>query len=312
MGGSGGYFESSPSDYIKLIKDMKEKTRDKAFETNVEKLINNILYDYNEREKSDSIKQHLDDIKDCIEEELGEPIELKFGGSFSKHTYIDGLSDIDMLVLINKKDLGNPTPKVILEAFKKSLINMRFKDIKDIRTGDIAATVVFSDGSELQLLPAFKIKEGYRIPSSKGNEWSSIINPDKFAKKLTEINQSCWGKVVPVIKLVKGVNSRLPEPQQLNGYHIESMAIEIFKSYPESNLRTSKTMLKYFYEKAKEIVMSPIKDETGQSRHVDEYLGKESSPARMRISRSLDIIFRRMRDADEIGDVSRWEQILDI
>jgi len=69
-------------------------------------------------------------------------------------------------------------------------------------------------------------------------------------------------------------------------------------------------MLKYFFEKGKDILRSPIRDKTGQSRNVDDYLGQENSENRLKISRTFDIIFRRMRDADEVGDVSMWKEIL--
>jgi hypothetical protein len=115
---------------------------------------------------------------------------------------------------------------------------------------------------------------------------------------------------VPVIKLIKGINDHLPKPQQLDGYHIESMAIEIFKSYPEDNSKTSKAMLKYFFEKAKEVIRKPIKDSTSQSINVDEDLGPENSKSRIKISNTFDIIFRRIRDADEVGDIEKWKEIL--
>jgi hypothetical protein len=192
------------------------------------------------------------------------------------------------------------------------LSQMHCDDFEDISIGRLAITVTLADGNEIQLLPAVKKGEGYKIPAEDGINWSNIIRPDRFARRLTEINQSCGGKVVPVIKLVKRLNSQLPESQQLKGYHIESIAIETFKSYPETFSKTPKVMLEYFFEKAKNIIRKPIRDKTGQSRNVDEYLGPEDSPARMQISNTLDIIYRRMRFADEAGQVSQWERILGV
>jgi hypothetical protein len=172
--------------------------------------------------------------------------------------------------------------------------------------------VTFNDGNEIQLLPAIKKGDGYKIPAEDGGSWSNIIRPDKFAKRLTEINQSCGAKVIPVIKLVKGINSLLPDVQQLKGYHIESIAIEVFKSYPDSQPKTPKAMLKYFFEKAKDIIRKPIKDRTGQSRNVDDYLGQENSTSRMQISNTLDIIYRRMKLADDVRQASQWGKILGV
>jgi len=188
---------------------------------------------------------------------------------------------------------------------EESLVN-----VEDIRVGNLAVTVIFSDGIEIQLLPAIKHGEGFKIPTGRGNDWSKIIRPDKFATRLTEVNQSNGGKVIPAIKLVKGINSQFPENQQLTSYHIESIAIEAFKSYPDSKPKTTKTMLEHFFEKASETVKSPIKDKTGQSINVDEYLGPENSVNRFQISHALDRVYRRMKNADTVGSVEEWKSIL--
>jgi len=310
MGSSGGSFESiSPADYKRYSDLAKDKTKDTAFETQVSEVISDLLSDYNNKD-NEAINSHLDKIRSILENEFGGIIELKFGGSVKKRTYVDGLSDIDVLILINKCDLSDLSPNAVLNKVKGRLQEMKLRDIKEIRAGDLAVTVTFNDDKEIQLLPAISSGEGYKIAKAKKNEWSRLINPDKFADRLTKINQSNGGKVIPVIKLMKGINDQFPEPQKLNGYHIESMAIEIFKSYPDSNPRTPKAMLKYFFEKGKDILRSPIRDKTGQSRNVDDYLGQENSENRLKISRTFDIIFRRMRDADEVGDVSMWKEIL--
>ena len=312
MGGSGGAFGDKSSDDIKkIINDTIKITRDLSYETEIAALIDTLLSTYNGRDV-ESIRTHLNEIKNFIESEFGGTIDLKFGGSVSKHTYVDGLSDVDVLVLINKLDLSSLSPKEVLERFKKELSSRRFRDIKDITAGKLAVTVTFADETEIQFLPAIKRGEGFKIPTESGDSWSNIIRPDKFASRLTEINQSCGGRVVPVVKLVKGINSQLPDSQQLKGYHIESLAIEIFKSYPQSRPKKTKEMLKYFFERGKDVIKTPIKDKTGQSINVDEYLGQETSKDRLRISNTLDIIFRRMKNADDIGEVSRWKRILGI
>ncbi len=309
MGASGGNFNISSEEYKKYDKEIKEKTRNEQFETEVAEAISDLLVDYNDRD-NEAVQAHLEKIKDLLEDEFGGVIDLRFGGSVKKHTYVDGLSDIDVLVLVNKCDLSNLSPREALEAVRQKIGEMRFRDIKNIEVGTLAVTLTFSDGRIIQLLPAIKSGDGYKIAAEKGDRWSNVIRPDKFAERLTEINQFNGGKVIPIIKLVKGINSQLPEPQQLKGYHIESIAIEAFKTYPDNAPKTPKAMLKYFFEKAKDIIRKPIQDKTKQSLNVDEDLGPENSKKRLSISATLDIVFRRMRDADETGDVSRWKEIL--
>lgn len=309
MGGGGGIFrDHTPGEYKEIIRQSRESTYDAQFETNVNEKINERLAGYSR--DSDTTREHLDDIKNIIEEDTIGTVEMRFGGSVTKHTYVDGLSDVDVLVVIDKSELSESSPQEVLKYIKKKLIDANSENIEDIIVGKLAVTVKFSGGEEIQLLPAIRRGEGYRISAEKGDNWSNIIRPDKFAGKLTEVNQNCNGKVVPVVKLVKGIISQLPEDQRLTGYHIESIAIEVFKSYPDSNSKTPKAMLSYFFEKAKDVVKSPIEDKSNQSIHVDDSLGPRNSQERMRASYTLDRIARRMKNADEVGSVEEWESTL--
>lgn len=311
MGGGGGgvYNNYSPEEYQRKIRESLEKTRDEAYETEVAKFINEILADYNSRDV-EAVRDHLDEIKEMIEEDIGGTTNLLFGGSVRKNTYVEGLSDVDILVTIEKSELSDLPPKDILE-YVSSKLDESLVNVEDIKVGNLAVTVIFSDGIEIQLLPAIKHGDGFKIPTGRGNDWSKIIRPDKFATRLTEVNQSNGGKVIPAIKLVKGINSQFPENQQLTSYHIESIAIEAFKSYPDSKPKTTKTMLEHFFEKASETVKSPIKDKTGQSINVDEYLGPENSVNRFQISLTLDRVYRKMKNADTVGSVEEWKSILE-
>ena len=309
MGGSsGGVFggDYTPEKYKKIIRESREQTQDRQFESQVNGMIGELLAEY--QRNTDATTEHLSEIKEIIEEDIGGTLELRFGGSVSKHTYVEGLSDVDVLVIIDKSELTGASPEDVLSYIRTKLEGKNFKNVEDIRTGYLAVTVKFKDGEEIQLLPAVKKYEGYKIPGQNGQNWSNVIRPDKFASKLTQINQDNGGKVVPVVKLAKDIISRLPKDQQLSGYHVESLAIEVFKNYSGPN--TNKAMLRYFFENSKDLVKSPIKDRTNQSIHVDDYLGNEKSQKRMRMSYSIDRISRKMKNADEVGSIEEWEKII--
>jgi len=312
MGGSGGIFggDYSPEKYKEIIQKTREQTSNAQFETEVNETISRLLGEY--ERASNITKAHLNEIKEIIEKEDIGTIEMRFGGSVRKHTYVDGLSDVDVLLIIDRTDLSNSSPKEVLQFIKDELDKANSHNIEDIHVGKLAVTVKFTDGEEIQLLPAIRRGEGFKIPNQKGIDWSNVIRPDKFAIKLTEVNQNCNGKVVPVVKLAKGIISQLPEDQHLSGYHVEAIAIEVFKSYPDSNPKTPKAMLRYFFENAKDIVKSPIKDKTNQSIHVDDYLGTENSYNRLRIAYAIDKISRRMKNADEIPSIDEWKSILGV
>ena len=69
-------------------------------------------------------------------------------------------------------------------------------------------------------------------------------------------------------------------------------------------------MLKYFFERAKDEVKTPIKDSTNQSIHVDDDLGPENSPQRLRASYTLYRITNRMKNADISANSEEWDKIL--
>lgn len=309
MGGSGGGFSSysSPGNMASKIRESEQESLDKSFEINVNKELNDILSDINNR-PIEEVNRHLETIKQAINSDIDGFIELAFGGSVNKHTYVDGLSDIDSLAVLNSTELAGKSPKEVLEYFEKKL-RLRLPNT-EIRSGNLAVTVKFSDNIEIQLLPAVKTATGYKIASSiDSSTWSNVVKPRVFAEKLTSVNKNQDGKVVPIIKLAKSIISSFAEKRHLSGYHCESLAIEIFKSY-NGPLQT-KAMLKHFFNEASNRVLKPIIDSTGQSRHVDDYLGSSNSVNRQMVSDSLSQVSRKMNNADANRDTNSWLKLFE-
>ncbi len=310
MGGGGGVFggKYNPERYKEILRDAQSKSSNKSFETEANGMVDGLLAEYSRN--PDRTTEHLELVKNCLEDGIDGTLELRFGGSVHKHTYVDGLSDVDVLVIINNSELANGSPKEILNYIKDKIEKSNLQGVSSVKIGDLAVTVTFSDGEEIQLLPALKQETGYKIANRGSNSWSGIIRPEKFANRLTEVNQSCGGKVVPVVKLAKDIIYSLPSDQQLKGYHIESLAVEIFKDYPSDKPRIPRQMLKDFFEGAAKLVNSPINDQTGQSLHVDDYLGNYDSVERRKIGYALNRIYNRMKNADNVHDVDEWKSIL--
>lgn len=307
MGGSGGGFfsgETTPDDLRQQVRAAEEKARSQEFDAQISALLNGILSEANNRDVA-ATQRHLDEIISALGKEIEGPITLLYGGSVAKHTYVDGLSDVDVLVVLNNTDLRKKSPEEVRKYFAERL-RERFPSTA-IDVGNLAVTVSFSDAT-IQLLPAIRHAKGMQISSQNGTSWSSVVNPGGFAEKLKEVNQRYNGKVVPTIKLIKTINSQLPEQQQLKGYHIESMAIQIFKSYTGD--QTSKAMLTHFFRQASSVIRTPIADTTGQSLHVDDYLGAANSQQRRISMMALDRINRAIRNADGAESEAQWREIL--
>lgn len=181
-------------------------------------------------------------------------------------------------------------------------------NVESVTAGKLAITVKYKDGMEMQLLPAIRTKTGVKIPSSSGTEWSDIVNPEKFASKLSEVNARIGFKVVPAIKIIKYINSQFPEKNQLTGYHIESLAIKAFASC--QGAETKKELVTKFFSEAKDLVKNHIVDKSNQEIHVDTYLGKVNSQARLGASYQLDLTSRKIKNANNTCSLDAWKDIL--
>jgi len=304
--GSGGRIEwPKGADLDKLVKDAISEERRGKYETELSSYLQDLLADLNSRDP-EVVNSHLRTIQDALSQETEEAIPLLQGGSIKKHTYVDGLSDVDVLAIVNNSALENESPSRVRDYFADRLRERLPKTT--ITVGNLAVTVKFSDGYEIQILPALTTKTGIRIAVADGKEWNNVIRPEKFARKLTSVNQANGNAVVPVIKLYKVINSQLPEDVRLSGYHIESLAINAFDGY--SGSRSRKEMLLHLADHASNAVLHPIEDSTGQSIHVDDNLGGINSPERERTSASIKRIVACMKSGESEAQVDRWKRLM--
>ena len=307
MGGSGdGYFSSglTPDNLAKRTRRAEDQAQTATFETNVADHLASLLTDFNDRDV-EGIREVFDRIKSDLENEIDGTVDTLFGGSVSKHTYLDGISDIDALVLLNNSELAEKSPNEVKSFLADCLRDRYGKDA--VREGGLAVTVNVQDKT-IQLLPALRQGESVKIASSDGSNWSKV-NPQGFAHALTKANQRLDGKLVPCIKLIKAIVAMLPEKRQITGYHTESMAINVFRGYDGS--KTTKSMLRHFFEHAPEHVIEPIKDSSGQSVYVDEYLGAANSLERRIVADTLGRIGRKIRNADGARSLDRWKELFE-
>src|SRR2546426_11676910 len=97
-GGRASYFPKRPGPFQDLIRQTKEDTEQKRLESDVNEHLQKLLVKLNERDPEKVLK-YLNDIVGILGEEQ-EVERFFFGGSVAKHTFVDGLSDIDALVVL--------------------------------------------------------------------------------------------------------------------------------------------------------------------------------------------------------------------
>jgi Second Messenger Oligonucleotide or Dinucleotide Synthetase domain len=302
MGGSGGYFPSGRRNIDNLL-DQTESTEIELEKTSkINKYLQSLLIDLNKRDAQE-IKNHLDDIKNAVGDEI-ELDDFLFGGSVAKHTYVDGLSDVDVLAIVNKDKWRDKNPQFILNIMERYLKNKLGADkFESISKGKLAITIYYKDKTELQILPALRTRQKIFIADPKTKGWNET-KPKAFMTKLSQLNQQLNGTLIPVIKIAKSIIAKLPEQKQPTGYHLENLAARIFTNYNEAP--TYKSMLHHFFKKAGFEVLKPIHDVTGQSRTVDSDLGAANSNERRIVADGFASIERKLNAS---YSEEQWKQV---
>ena len=238
----------------------------------------NLLVDYNRR-NTQTITQRIENLCEFLRQDGNHVVQTMFGGSVMRNTDVTGISDVDVLLIVNESSLANRQPAAVIE-YVRNVIQCRLPQNR-VSAGDLAVTVGYSNGPEIQILPAIRTNsDGVRIADPGNTGWSNVVRPERFAEKLVEVNRVNHGRVVLTIKLAKALaDCFITRPgNRVSGYHMESLAIDAFQGYGGST--DPKSMLVHLFTHSMTAVMKPITDSAGQSRYVDEYLGRARSRAR--------------------------------
>ncbi len=240
---------------------------------------------------------------------LGEASAIEkvlLGGSVAKHTDVDGISDVDALVILNRRELQGKDPDEVKATFFAELHDrIPRSEVAEVREGRMAVTVSYKDGMDIQLLPALLSGSRVLLATSSGRDWAEI-NPKRFQSLLTEANHKLGLALVPSIKLLKSMNGDLPSQKRLTGYHIEALAVDAARHY--DGPAVPREVLIHLCKHAAQRVLHPIVDVTGQARRLDEYLGPANSPQRRIVSLALSGIGRRLETAGSLGE---WKAIFE-
>ena len=174
------------------------------------------------RQNTHTVTQRLESLCGFLRQGGNLVVQTMFGGSVQKGTYVTGLSDVDALLIVNQSSLVNQPPARAIE-YVRDTIQDRLPQ-NTVSAGNLAVTVRYSDGTEIQILPAIRTNTGgVRIAEPGSTTWSNVAHPERFAEKLAKVNASSDGRVVPVIKLAKAMaDCFISRPsRKISGYHMD-------------------------------------------------------------------------------------------
>ena len=212
MGGGGGGdsvggYGGMPDELWERL-DATRKEERAALASRIDTYLAEILVAANARD-TDLVRNRLTEIAGILSE-TADVEQLLYGGSVGKRTAVEGISDVDALVVIDSETALPRSPAKFLTDFAKELhAKLSHADIVSVTAGKLAVTVKYRDGTEIQLLPAVRKGERVMIAKADGQDWRPTA-PKAFRDALTSANQKANGQLVRVVKLFKVINDQLP------------------------------------------------------------------------------------------------------
>ncbi|MGE3108822.1 MAG: hypothetical protein AB7O77_10805 [Phycisphaerales bacterium] len=299
MGGSGGGgYQGLPSDYRAKLDGLIAQER-QTLNAQVDQYLATFLAAANAADPQ-LVRKRLDDIAKHLRG-AADVEQLLFGGSVAKRTSVDGISDVDAFVLLDRDPAQTQQPQFLTKTFAEEL-RVKMPGLT-IVAEKMSVTVQYQDRMIIELLPAVRRGNDIMIGRPDGVRWQRTA-PKIFREELTKANQRTGGNLIRVIKLFKVANGQQPSQKQLEGYHIEAMATECTKGY--DGPFTPRALFGRFLESAAQRVLTPMSESTGQSRYIDEYLGAGQSLERRNVAQNLLGLKRRL---DAASSIAEWKSI---
>ena len=211
----------------------------------------------------DSLSGHLEIVDDFLM------------GSYIKQTQIKPKTDIDLFLVLAPsywRENNLQKPRDVLSFVFRQL--RKTYPRSTMRLDGQAVTLIFKDGFKFDVVPAFKAKDFYMIPSVKPPSWIHC-NPKVHIDHLTEMNQTLNQMFKPLIKMVKCW--KFTKSSSLKSFHIELLASRAFSKLStamrDDLVSGYPRALAFFFQQTCNLIDQPMTDEV--NRRIDEYLDVE-------------------------------------
>jgi hypothetical protein len=158
-------------------------------------------------------------------------LNSELSGSYSRHTAIRPLDDVDILFFIDPREWktgwlqSRPSPEAVLGTFHRS-IKYRYPT-SSVRMQRRSIGLQLYHLS-IDAVPAlFAGREDYiYVPDVDSDTWI-LSAPRIHARAAAEVNKRTSGVLKPLVKLFKHWNGNLPEAARLKGFAIETLAVRL-------------------------------------------------------------------------------------
>ncbi|MBZ4422697.1 CBASS oligonucleotide cyclase [Myxococcus sp. RHSTA-1-4] len=218
-----------------------------------------------DRQRDEVSRQHT-----MVREELRQRLRQKtdfLSGSYSRHTAIRPLHDIDIFVVLGDvASTPSETPDAALKRVRQALkAAWPNKELPILQQHSVHLEFTTS-GLEFDVVPAWQLpgpQEVYLIPERHTGRWIRT-NPRRHQELSTQFNERAGKKLKPLIKAVKHWN-RQQGSSPLGSFHLEAMSYTAFSSPPVGYLEGLEALFGYLVQR----VMQPCPDPAGLGANVD-------------------------------------------
>lgn len=188
-------------------------------------------------ELPDNLQDKASEAQQEVRKELGKYLTITdsfLSGSYPRHTKIDPLKDIDVILVRNTVATGLSTdgsgtyPSTALQevamaakqAYPKATITTQARSVNLQIPG-------LSFGFDL--VPAWRRSpDGFWIPDTDSNQWLPT-NPEYHSGLMTDCNKSADGKLKPLVKMAKHWSRQ--NLDLLRSFHIELICLDLGTKY---------------------------------------------------------------------------------
>jgi hypothetical protein len=150
----------------------------------------------------------------------------QLSGSYSRHTAIEMIPDVDVLLFVPDDQLERTPNAVLLEV--NSVLQDYPSAVTNTEGQRRSARLEFpTDHLYLDIVPAAAkngLDQVLRVPDRQQQKWI-LSDPLGYAARLTKLNQANGDKVVPLIKLVKAWRDEQMERRRPKSYVLEVMLL---------------------------------------------------------------------------------------
>lgn len=156
-------------------------------------------------------------------------------GSYSRHTAIAPLDDVDIIFLIDasrwRRDFleETPSPRKVLSTFEGAIRYRYQQSYVRMQRRSVGLKLQKMDIDVVPAIPKARTSNLIFVPDAESEQWIPS-SPKAHAEAATRVNGQRGGQFIPLVKLLKFWNSQLPSTARLKSFAIETMAVRVFSS----------------------------------------------------------------------------------